>query len=455
MKLITILILSGALTATVVLAAEPPGGTPEGAAKASVSNTDTNNAADKVVTLPSTAPTNASEEATASLASASATNAAPATGENPDLAAMMPEDNGTNGLRLNFRGASLDQVLNYLSEAAGFIIVLETQPKGKVDVFSSQPLTKEEAVNLLNSVLRKNGYAAIRNGRTLTIVNRDEAKTHDIPVILGSDPSAIPRTDEVVTQIIPVHFVEVAQLIKDLQPLVSLQTTMTANESGNSIVITDTQANVHKVAEVIKAIDSGAEDMTLVKVFRLKNADPSETADLLTSLFPDDTRSGNSAAPVQFGGFPGRMARFFGGGGGPGGGGQGGGGNNAQNARIKKRARVIAVADPRTASVVVSAAKDLMEQIENVVEDLDGSSARRQTVRVIQLQNTDPQTALPVLQDIFQKNGTQNSRNTTANQTGPLQNRSTQQLNQQNNASAANRTGMGGNRGGGIGGFGQ
>jgi type II secretory pathway component GspD/PulD (secretin) len=150
------------------------------------------------------------------------------------------------------------------------------------------------------------------------------------------------------------------------------------------------------------------------------------------------------------------MARFFGGGGGgPGGGGQGGGANSAQNTRIKKRARVIAVADPRTASVVVSAAKDLMEQIENVIDDLDGSSARRQTVHVIQLNNTDPQAALPVLQDIFQKNGTQNSRNSVANQNGPLQNRSTQQLNQQNSTSA-NRTGMGGgNRGGGIGGFGQ
>src|SRR5438132_5181993 len=33
-----------------------------------------------------------------------------------------PSENGGNLLRMNFRGASLDQVLNYLSEAAGFII---------------------------------------------------------------------------------------------------------------------------------------------------------------------------------------------------------------------------------------------------------------------------------------------------------------------------------------------
>ena len=51
-------------------------------------------------------------------------------------------------LRLNFRGVSLDMVLNYLSEAAGFIIILETEPKGKVDVWSNQPLNQEEAIDL-------------------------------------------------------------------------------------------------------------------------------------------------------------------------------------------------------------------------------------------------------------------------------------------------------------------
>src|SRR3954447_15689759 len=86
----------------------------------------------------------------------------------------VPASDSDKGLRLNFRGVPLDMVLNYLSEAAGFIIVLETKVEGKVDVWSNQPLTKDEAVELLNTILNKNDYAAIRNGRTLTIVKRDE-----------------------------------------------------------------------------------------------------------------------------------------------------------------------------------------------------------------------------------------------------------------------------------------
>lgn len=350
-------------------------------------------------------------------------------------AATAPSDN-PDELRLNFRGAPLEMVLNYLSEAAGFIIVLETTPRGRVDVFSGQPLTRDEAVDLLNTVLQKNGYAAIRKGRTLTIVNRDEVKTRGgVPVKSGSDPESIPDNDEIVTQIIPVRFVEVGQLLRDLQPLVSTQTAITANESGNAIVITDTQSRIRRVAEIIKAIDMGAEDVTEVRVFPLRNSDPVEMSELLTSLFPDDSRSGGSQSPVRFGGF----RDFFRGGGPPGAGGNTGG-SNSQNQRIRKRARVIVVPDQRTSSVAVTAAGDLMNQIAEVIDVLDQNPAKKQTVRVIPLENADPEETLEVLQDIFQKNTTTQSRRTT--QGSALQNRSDQQMQQNYQSSGSTRGGM-------------
>jgi general secretion pathway protein D len=353
---------------------------------------------------------------------------------------------GTNGgLRLNFRGVPLEQVLNYLSDAAGFIIVLDAQPRGKVDVWSNTPLTKDEAVDLLNSVLNKNGLGSIRNGRTLTIVNKDELKTKNIPVKQGSNPENIPSNDETVTQIIPVRFVEVVQLIKDLQPLVSTSSTMTANEAGNAIVMTDTQANIRRVAEIIQAIDQGAEDVTEVEVFQLLNADPTEMATQLTSVFPDETR-GSSQSPVQFGRGGGNPFRnLFGGR--DGGGNTGGGGD--QNSRIKKRARVIAVADARTQSVIVSAASGLMEQIRSMIAKLDASSAKKQFVRVYSLENADAEQVEQVLQEMFETTNTRNNNRNSQNRNNALQNRATQQSQQNGNTGIGNRGG--GNRTGGTG----
>jgi general secretion pathway protein D len=465
-------------------------------------------------------------------------------------------------LRLNFRGAPLETVLNYLSDAAGFIIVLDTEVKGKVDVWSNQPVSQDEALGILNAVLNKNGYAALRNGRTLTVVAKDVAKKREIPVKSGNNPANIPKNDEMVTQIIPIRFINASQLIQNLQPLLPTEASMTANEAGNALVITDTQASIHRIAEIVRALDTSGSDSTLIRVFslrfadakqvvtvikelfpstdantrngnngggrggggpfggggfgggpfgggggggggaapagaarsssakvvavadensnsvavnapedvmpaierliqeidtnqldvtelrvfRLKYADPNEMADLLSNLFPDETKStDNSRGQVRFGGGP-----------------FGFGGNNNQTAgnsssdRAKKKTRVLAVADPRTASVVVSAAHDLMGQISEMVAQLDNNPAKKQKVYVYDLQNADPLQVQDVLRNLFENQQTQR-RNTssTMNQTSALATRANQaQTSSTTRTTSGSGTGTGG-QGAGGGGFGR
>ena len=199
---------------------------------------------------------------------------------------------GTNGLRLNFHGVPVEMVLNYLSDAAGFIIVLETDVRGKVVVWSNQPLTKDEAVSLLNAVLNKNGYAAIRNDRTLTIVSRDAAKTRDIPVKREANPDSIPKNEEMVTQIIPIRYINAAQLTKDLQPLMPLTANMTANDAGNALVITDTQSSIHRMAEIVRALDTSISNASSIRVYPLKYADAKTVSSVIKDLFSGQDSGG-------------------------------------------------------------------------------------------------------------------------------------------------------------------
>ena len=395
------------------------------------------------------------------------TNAEPAvilpgkskTGSAEDIAAnFTPPATGTNAdeLRLNFRNAPLEQVLNYLSDAAGFIIVLDTRVNGNVSVISSHPMTRNEAVDLLNSVLNKNGYAAIRDGRTLTIVDKNDAKTREIPVKTGNNPDEIPKNAEIVTQIIPIRFVEARQLVSDLTSFVSPQATVVANEAGNSIVITDTQQNIRHLTEIIRAIDNSAQSETEIRVFHLKHASPADVATELTSIFPSSSSGSTSQSPIRFGG--------GGQGGGPGGFfqrmmGGGGGGNNASggsaNDRIKKATQVSAVADSRIQAVIVTAPKDLMEQIAGMMNDLDVPSTRDQKVFVFHVDNGDPQQVAQVLQTMFQTSGSSRSGSSSSSANSALMQRA------QNNAttttsSSSSSSGFGGSsggRGGGAGGL--
>jgi general secretion pathway protein D len=354
-------------------------------------------------------------------------------------------------------------VLNYLSDAAGFIIVQDTRVNGTVTVVGKH-LTKDEAVDLLNTELNRNNYAAIRDGRTLTIMDKNEAKTHQIPVKTGNIPANIPKNDEIVTQIIPIRFVEARQLVSDLSLFVSAQATIVANETGNSIIVTDTQANIRHLAEIIKAVDDSAEAETEIRVFRLKYASPTDVASELSSVFPSSNASGNQA-PIQFGGRGGGGGGGGGGRGGFGGGGagpaaffqrmMGGGGTTANSSqqRIQRATQVTAVADSRIQAVIVTAPKDLMDEIAGMMADLDVPSDRDQDVYVFQMKNGDPQQAVQVLQNMFGSSST--SRNgTSSSQNSALQQRAvnaTTTMGTTTTTSGIGGTGIGGGGGGGGG----
>ncbi len=297
---------------------------------------------------------------------------------------------GEKNLHLNFRGAPLELVLDYLSDAAGFIIDLQTDIKGKVDVWSSQPLDRDEAVDVLNSVLNRNGYAAIRNGRTLTIVNRDDARRMNIPVISGGDPSEIPSTDEMVTQIIPVRFINATQLTKDLEPLMASQSTMTANEGGNALVITDTQSNIRRIAEIVRALDTAISATSSVRVFPLKYADAKALATIVTDLFQSQETQQRGNNPMQ---------QFFRGRGGPFN--QGGNQQSPDASGRVATPRVVATADERSNSLVVSAPEDHMPVIEDLVREVDTDVEEITVVRVFRLQHADAQETADLLTELF------------------------------------------------------
>lgn len=347
-------------------------------------------------------------------------------------------------LKFNFRGAPLETVLNYMSEAAGFIIVLDTPVRGTVDMFSAQPITKEEAVQLLQIALSKNGYSAIVQGRTIVIASKDDAKKKNLPIRTGNNPDEIPMTAEMFIQIIPLRHLDATTAARDLGTLLPGSSAITANTDSNSLLVTDTNINLKQVVTLVNALDSSSDTVSTMKIFKLVNADPYEMAQLLTNLYATPAqgaggRGGNTATPGGRGGFPGFPGGFPGGGflggfGGPGGGtggtggtgrgGRGGGGTGTTTARSVP---VVAVADPRTYSVIVTAAKEVMPDITEMVAQLDSSSARKQKVFVYTMENANVKQVETVLKNLFQSS---TGRTTTNNQPDALTTRATQNAQQ-------------------------
>jgi len=392
----------------------------------------------------------------ASPAPATPTNVAPTTAPSSGAApAAVPTThvNGIShittqpggGLLINFKDVSIDSVLDELSSVAGFIVVKVDNPVGRVTMVSKQPVTAADAVSLLNTVLKTlgaNGYAAIQQGRILKIMSRDRARTSNIPVHTGSDPSKIAETDEMITQVIPLRSVDAMQLKNDLAPLIDpSQTGFTANASSNSLVITDTSANIHRIAEIVSAMDASQAGSAEVKVFQLQYASASSAAKLVNDLFGDQAQANSrgSSQSSRFGGF----SRFFGGGGGPPGfGGFGGssdrggrreGGANGQNGESREQIKTNASSDDRTNTVVVVGPPDTIKTIEKVLHDLDANPAAESSVFIYHMKNGQALDVQDVVNYVF--NSTPGSGGSPTRSGGGSNNRSGSNSNNRSSSS--------------------
>lgn len=214
------------------------------------------------------------------------------------------------------------------------------------------------------------------------------------------------------------------------------QVAVVADEYSNSLIILAPDLYHEAISNLVTQLDVPVQDITELRVFALQNADPTEMAQVLNSLFPDDTATattgGGRGPGFQFGGRNNQAAATTG------------------SERAKKQSKVLAVADPRTSSVLVSASKDLMEQITPMIAQLDASSSKKQKVFVYSLENADSTEVETVLRNLFEGQNTRNTRTGTQNN---QQNNALQQ--RQNNAARTQGTGTGNTTGfGGGGGLG-
>lgn len=327
----------------------------------------------------------------------------PAPGPTPPGTELAPEPAPdvvplTGELRLNFQGAPIDTVLDYLSRAGGFVIVRDTPVAGTIDIVSHAPLSADEAVALLHTVLSDRGYGVIRTERVLRIVRRDDARNRDLPVVTGNDPDEVPRTGELVTQIVPLHHTTAAKLIETLKPLIPAQTTISANEDSNALVVTDTRVNIRRMLEIIKALDTAVSSILDIAVIPLRYADAVQAADLVNKVYETPVSRSTSQSGSNRGGFMSRMRGF----GPPGFGGDADATATDTSREAKATASYVkAVADENGNAVVVTAPAETLEQIRQLLQELDAPSEDTTTVRVLPLRYADATQVANMLASLY------------------------------------------------------
>ena len=166
---------------------------------------------------------------------------------------------GTNGVpALAFNQAPLDLVLEaYAAEVGKTIIPAPDLPKATITLRSleDQVLTKEEYLEAIEVTLTMNGVVLDPRGeKFLRALPRKSVRTQGIPLLM-QEKGNLPEQGRVVSQMIQFKNIELEEAQKALEGFKAPETTIQTFERTNAILVTDTQENINRMLEVIRAID--------------------------------------------------------------------------------------------------------------------------------------------------------------------------------------------------------
>ena len=166
---------------------------------------------------------------------------------------------GTNGVpALAFNQAPLDLVLEaYAAEVGKTIIPAPDLPKSTITLRSleGQTLSKAEYLEAIEVTLTMNGVVLEPRGeKFLRALPRKTVRTHGIALRMD-DKGNLPEQGRVVSQMIVFKNIAVDEAQKALEGFKAPEGLFQVFERTNAILVTDTQENINRMLEIVRAID--------------------------------------------------------------------------------------------------------------------------------------------------------------------------------------------------------
>ena len=290
------------------------------------------------------------------------------TTEHPPL---VPPEMADELIQVNFEEVDIRTVLKTIGEITGINFILGKTVSGPVTVMSSTPIRLGDIYPFLQSILDVYGYAAIETDNAVKIVPKAEASKRNLQVRIGADPTSIPKNDAMVTQILPLKYTDASEVGTIVRTLLSTGAEMTTHPRTNSIMVTDTSANIHHIARIIEQLDVAGSKEKVV-MFPLKHASAQVLSEQITRILNES----QTVTPQPSRTRPGQLS-------------------NAQPS--SKGPRVLP--DERTNSIIVVAGEQDVETIRGLVAELDIPRPMGvDRVHVVYLKNADANDVGPSLE---------------------------------------------------------
>ena len=203
-------------------------------------------------------------------------------------------DEATGTVRIDFDDAPITVIIDAISKLTGKNFIYDDRVRGKVTIISPSPVTVKEAWAVFESVLKIKGFTAIPGpAGVLKIVPVRDAKESNIETIRDGRESE--NRDQYVTRMIPLYYIDATAITNTLKPLISKDAAVVVYGPTNTIILTDTKANIRRILGILESLDIETHKQELA-VIKILYADADTLGRQITDIYGGSATGGKSSA---------------------------------------------------------------------------------------------------------------------------------------------------------------
>ncbi|RMG58583.1 MAG: type II secretion system protein GspD [Deltaproteobacteria bacterium] len=277
-------------------------------------------------------------------------------------------------ISLDFTDVEISALIKFISEVTGKNFIFDEKVRGRVTIISPRKISVDEAYRVFLSVLQVKGYTTVEQDGIVKIIPSREIKQEPTSI---STEKVTGETDEYVTQLVPLTYINVRDASTLLSPLISKEGLISFYEPSNTLIVIDRKSNISRILQILSELDINRAAQ-VIRLYQLSNASADDLAQVLTNLF--------NASLTRIGPTP-RTVR-------------GKGKTTTPTGTVFKGIKFIS--EPRTNSIIVVSPQELIPQIEEMIEKLDIPTPENVgKINVYYLENADAEELANVLNTLI------------------------------------------------------
>jgi general secretion pathway protein D len=189
---------------------------------------------------------------------------------------------------MQFPNSDVVDVLHFYETLTGKKLIMDNLVQGKVNIFISKPVPREEAIKIIEINLLLNGFTLVSAGDDIVKVigPTKNPRSAGVPVI--SDESEIPPGEHVISFLFKLRYADPQELAQVLaQYLQSAQTPYTSIlplPKSSSLLVTENSSAIRSVAHIVEQVDIPPAEV-VSEFIKLERADAGKVVDLLKDIF--------------------------------------------------------------------------------------------------------------------------------------------------------------------------